>query len=332
MKLLKRFLAAASVACLCAAGFSGCGEVKRTIVFADAQWDSLVFHNAVAGIIAEAAYGFDSWSNMTGTTTILHEGIIKGDVDVHMEVWTDNIASYREDVNAGKLTELGVNFDDNRQGIYVPRYVIEGDPERGIEAVAPELRTVEDLKKYKDVFKDDEQPGKGRIYGAIPGWVIDTIMHNKYKHYGLDQDFVYFRPGSQAAMDTAFTSAYDKGKPIAGYYWEPTWLMGKYDFVLLEDAPYTNEEDYLAGKTACPSVVVTIAASNDFVEREPEFCEFLKKYKTSSALTSEALAYMQDTGKNHIETAKWFLTEHDELLNAWLDADKAQLVRDYISE
>lgn len=106
------------------------------------------------------------------------------------------------------------------------------------------------------------------------------------------------------------------------------WLTGKYDMVLLEDYPYVDLEKYKAGETACPSVDVTVGVSNQFYEEEPEFCEFLEKYETSSALTSEALAYMQDNeGVTYTDTAKWFLTEHSELIDQWLPEDKAEDVR-----
>ena len=235
-----------------------------------------------------------------------------------MEEWTDNIPSYYPDLKAGLFQELGTNFDDNKQGIYVPRYVIEN--------MAPDLKSVKDLPKYKKLFKDSENPEKGRIYGAIPGWEIDNIMYKKYEAYGLDKDFVYFRPGSDAALSAAFTAAYEKKEPIVGYYWEPTWLLGKYDFILLEDEPYDSEK-YFEGKTACPSVKVTIAASNKFKEKAPEIADFLSKYHTSSKLTSEALAHMQETGDNYNATAKWFLKNNDNLIDQWLTADKAAAVR-----
>ena len=312
------------VAVLCLSSCSSSSE-KKEIAFADAGWDSNKFHNAVAGYIAEQAYGY-TWREVSGSTSVLHEGLLKNEVDVHMEEWTSNIASYQTDVDAGKLQELGLNYGDNTQGIYVPRYVIEGDAERGIEPMAPDLKTVEDLKKYKDIFPDDEQKSKGRIYGAIPGWEIDNIMYKKYLYYGLDETFVYFRPGSDAALSAAITSAYDKGEAIVTYYWEPTWLMGKYDFVRLEDAPY-DEAGFKEGKTECPSVPVTIAVSNEFKTDNVEFCEFLSNYHTSSALTSEALAHMQDTGDDYNATAKWFLEEHDELIGQWLDEEHAAMVR-----
>ncbi|MEG1932097.1 MAG: glycine betaine ABC transporter substrate-binding protein, partial [Pygmaiobacter sp.] len=216
----------------------GCGGEKQdTIVFADAGWDSSKFHNAVAGLVAETVYGY-TWSETSGSSAVLLEGMKKNEIDIFMEMWTANLASYDEDVAQGRLQELGINFDDNTQGFYVPRYVIEGDAARGIAPIAPELKTVADLANYPELFPDEEQPGKGRIYGAIPGWEIDNVMHNKYEYYGLDKDFIYFRPGSDASLSAAITSAYEKGEPIVSYYWEPTWLMGKYDFVLLEDAPF----------------------------------------------------------------------------------------------
>lgn len=310
---------------------AGCGNSDSAaasngkVVFADVGWDSIKLHNAIAGYVAETAYDL-SWEEVNGSTPIMHEALKKGDLDVHMENWTSNLPTYDKDLEAGEFVELGLNFGDNRQGFYVPRYVIEGDPAKGIEPMAPDLKHVADLKNYKDLFVDEEEPGKGRIYGAISGWEVDMIMYNKVQHYGLGEDFNYFRPGSQAAMDAVFASAYEKGQPTVGYYWEPTWLTGKYDLVLLEDEPY-NPDTYADGETECPSVPVTIASSNQFAEEHPEYIEFLKKYETSSLLTSEGLAHMQDTGADYKEAAQWFLKTNDELLDQWLSDDKAELVR-----
>lgn len=318
-----------------AASLSGCskaeeGGEKKSITFADVGWDSILFHNAVAGTVAENVFGY-TWTEVSGSTPITHEAVKKGEIDVHMETWTDNLTDYKSDLDAGLLKELGVNFDDNIQGFYVPRYVIEGDSERGIEAVAPDLKTVEDLKKYPELFKDPEDPSKGIIYGGIAGWSITEIMHKKYMYYGLDEMYNYLEPGTDAATSAVLVSAYDKGKPVVAYYWEPTWLLGKYDFVLLEDAPY-DPELFVKGESACPSVRVTICASNDFAKSNPEFCEFLSKYRTSSELTSEALAYIEDTGADYKETAKWFLQQHRDLAEGWLTEAQAETLYKAIGE
>ena len=98
---------------------------KKEIAFADVGWDSVRFHNAVAGLIAESAYGY-TWTETPGSTPIMHEALKKGEIDVSMEEWTDNISSYEKDLKAGTFQELGSNYDDDKQGFYVPRYVIEG--------------------------------------------------------------------------------------------------------------------------------------------------------------------------------------------------------------
>lgn len=312
-------------------GCSKEAKTDRVISFADAGWDSVRFHNAVAATIIEELWGY-SWTEITGSTPVTHQGLLSGEIDVHMEIWSANIASYEEDKAEGRFQELSTNFNDNYQGIYVPRYVIEGDPERGIEPLAPDLKYVWDLKDYPHIFKDDENPGMGRIYGAIPGWEVDQILYNKYLHYGLDENFIYFRPGSDASLAAAITAAYERGEPIAAYYWEPTWLLGMYDMVLLQDEPY-NPDTYLEGETEIPPVNVTIGVSNDFYqEGHEEVVEFLSNYQTSSALTSEALAYMQETGADYIDTAKWFLQEHSELIDQWLKPEDAEKIKASLGE
>lgn len=330
MKKISKVLLLLAIISLALVGCTGENSNKE-IVFADAGWDSIKFHNAVAGTIASELWGY-KWKEVQGSTPVTQEALMQGEIDVHMEIWSDNLTSYDEDLAAGRFKELGINFDDNYQGIYVPRYVIEGDSERNIKAVAPDLKYIWELKNYPDIFKDDESPEKGRMYGAIPGWEVDEILYKKYLHYKLDQNFTYFRPGSDAALAAAITRAYEKGEAIAAYYWEPTWLLGQLDMVLLEDEPY-DTDTYKDGKTALPAVKVTIGISNKFEkEGNEELIEFLKKYKTSSKLTSKALAYMQETNSDYIETAKWFLKENPELIDAWLKAEDAKKIKEFLNK
>lgn len=303
----------------CSNGDNGAkgGHIK----LADAGWDSIRFHNAVVGFIAETAYDM-TWEEVPGSTPITYEGLKKGEIDLYTEIWIDNLPTYAEDVRDGKLLELGTNFNDNYQGFYVPTYVIKGDASRGIEAMAPDLKTVEDLKKYADVFVDEDDPSKGRVYGAIPGWEVDNVMRNKWIYTGLDKTFNYFSPGSDAALSAAFTAAYEKGQPIVGYYWEPTWLMGLYDFTLLQDKPYVDLISLEEGKTELPPTNVTIVARTGFDTDFPEFTNFMKKYHSSSALTSSALAYMQENNAGYEEAAIWYIEANADLIGDMMPVDK----------
>lgn len=299
-------------------GDSGSSNEKTEITFADVGWDSIKINNAMAGLIAENVFGY-TWQETPGSTPISHEALIKGEVDVHMEEWTDNIENYAKDLKDGKFTELGVNYDDNHQGFYIPKYVADK---------YPDLKTVKDLAKHPELFPDPDDKSKGIIYGGVTGWGITEIMKKKVKAYGLDKYYNYVESGSDSVLSGAMTSAWDKKKPIVAYYWEPTWLLGKYDFVLLDDDKY-NEKDFQNGIGAAPAVKVTKAVSNDFAKSNPDFCEFLKKYSVNTDMLNEALAHMNDTKDKEKETAKWMLTKaHPELIDKWLTEDQAKKFKD----
>ncbi len=316
-KIISFILLATILFALPACGSTNGGDAdtmeKTDITFADVGWDSIKLNNALAGLVAETVFGY-TWQETPGSTPILHEALIKGEVDISMEEWTDNIPSYATDLQDGKFTEVGINFNDNNQGLYIPKYIADQ---------YPDLKTVQDLADYAYLFPDPEDSSKGIVYGGVTGWEITEIMKKKLSVYGLDEYFNYFESGSDAILSASMTSAWDKQTAIVAYYWEPTWLLGKYDFVLLEDEPYDSEK-FKDGYGACPAVTVTIAVSNKFAQSNSEYCEFLERFKMSSPIISEALAYMNDTKANYEDTAKWLLTEaHPELIDEWLTAEQA---------
>ncbi len=306
----------------------GCGQTsdKITIVATDNGWDSQMLHNEIAKYIVENAYDGYNFQLSTGSSTMNWQAIIAGDIDLDIESWTDNVATYADDVANGDIIDIGILVPDSSQGFYIPRYVVEGDPERDIQAIAPDLRSVEDLKKYPHIFPDDEDPEKGRIYGALPGWMADEVLYNKYEYYGLDEMFNYARLGSEATLFASLASAYNLGDPWVGYCYEPTWISGKLDLLLLEDAPY-DPEVFMEGKCSFPAQELKIVSSNKFAKRAPDLLEFFQNYQTSSQLISKALAHLDETGDSHEETALWFLKEFDYLLDEWLPQENAEKVR-----
>ena len=301
-----------------------------TITATDNGWDSQKLHNSIAKIVIEHAYKDYELKFSTASTAMNWESMKLGDVDIDIESWTDNIASFTDDVKNGDIVVIGTLLPDSRQGIYVPKYMIEGDPSRGIKPMTPGLKKVEDLKKYAKFFPDDEDPSKGRLYGATPGWQADGILYNKYLYHGLDSNYNYVRLGSEATIFASLTSAYNLGEPWLGYCYEPTWITGKIDVVLLEDAPY-DPDGFLEGKTAFSFQELKIVSNDSFPAKAPEILEFLKKYKTSSELISKALAYLDDTKASHDNTAIWFLKTHDEVIDQWLPASNAKKLREYLS-
>lgn len=320
-----------TAACSCSSEESPLAEKKQVekLVFADAGWDSIKFHNEVARLIIENGYGYKT-DVIPGTTAVTLEGLKRGDIDIYMEIWTDNIKIYSEAISNGSFLEVSLNYGDNRQGFYVPTYLIKGDPQRGIKPLAPDLQTIADLPKYWELFRDPEDENKGRIYGAIPDWEADEIVSQKVKNYGLDEAYNLFRPGSETALSASIVKALEKGEPWLGYYWEPAWITGKYDLTLIEE-PVFDQEKWESGYIcAFPSVPVTICANKELPQKAPEVMEFLKNYQTSTALTNSALAYMQENNVSSQEAAKWFLKNNKELWLKWVPEDVGKKVEEAI--
>ena len=300
-------------------------EIDRPIVFAGMDWQSNAFHTAVAQKIIELGYGCET-DVLPGTTIPLLQGVAQGDIDVVMEVWKDNVTEvWNRGLRRGQVVELGTNFPDAVQGWFVPRYLVEGE-----DAKAPGLKSVADLPAHKALFTDPEEPDKGRFYNCIAGWNCEVINSAKLNAYGLDGHFTNFRPGTGAALAAAIASAFIREQPIVTYYWGPTWILGKYDMVMLDEPPYNAEifgalssNPDASAATAYPVVEVVVGANRRFAESAPAVVEFLKRYETDAALVSIALAYMEDTGSDADGAADHFLRTRQAVWSAWVDASTA---------
>ncbi|WP_330948568.1 ABC transporter substrate-binding protein [Virgibacillus sp. MG-45] len=314
----------------CSSDSAGDGKIDK-IVFADAGWDSIRVHNSIAQMIVEEGLGYKT-DVTSGSTAATVQGLREGDINVYMEVWTDNIKEvYEEAIDAGDIEKLSVNFDDNKQGLYVPTYVIEGDEERGIEAMAPDLRTVEDLKKYPEVFEDPEDPGRGRIINGPSGWAVEKSITQKFETYGLDETMNNFIPGSDSAAVADLVSAYESGKAWVGYYWSPTWVTAKYDLTLLEEPAFDPETWEKTKGTEFPPNDVVVAVHKDVPDQAPEVVDFLKNYETSSELTEDALNYMEANDVSAEEAAVWWMKEYEDIWTAWVSDEVAEKVKDALN-
>ncbi|MFD1037608.1 ABC transporter substrate-binding protein [Virgibacillus byunsanensis] len=327
-KLIFLFSAAILVVLSACGGDAGSEGEIDTIILADAGWDSIRVHNSIAQKIIEEGYGYDT-EVTSGSTPATIQGLRDGDINVYMEVWTDNVKqAYEEAIEAGDFEKVSVNFDDNEQGLYVPTYVMEGDEERGIEPIAPDLRTVEDLKKYPEIFEDPEDPGRGRIINAPSGWAVKEDIDTKFDVYGLDETMNNFMPGSDAAIVADLTDAYNAGEAWVGYYWSPTGVTARYDMTLLEEPEYDEEIWDESKATEFPPNDVVVAVHKDLPDQASEVVDFLSNYETSSELTEEALDYMNENDASPDDAAIWWMNEHEDLWSGWVPDEVAEKVKD----
>ncbi len=312
-------------------------EAKETIIFADVQWQTIWINNAIAMFIVEHGYEYPVESVVV-STPVMQQSLPKGDIHVHMELWRFNIIDwYNEVTQSGEMIDLGPTFERSVQGWYVPRYVVEGDAERDIEALAPNLKSVKDLAQYKEVFKDPEDPKKGLFINSLTGWKVTEINRAKLYAYGLADDFNILEPGTAPALDAAIAGAYKKGKPVLAYYWEPTWLMGMYDMYQLEEPEYSDEcwaeiEKVLAGDIEAEDAPETAGCAFDsfaihkgiysgLQEIAPDVVEFLKKMNVGTDPLNETAAYMEAEDVEAEDAARWYFENFPERWKSWVSED-----------
>jgi len=333
----------------CQAGGASAGE-GEVVKMADAGWQTQWINNAIVGYILENGYGF-TIETVEVSTPIAKESLASNEVQFWSEMWRVNSMDwYEETTAAGDVVDVGDIFEKSTQGWYVPRYVVEGDAERGIEPMAPDLKSVFDLPDYKDVFADPEDPDKGLFVTCITGWQCKEINLVKLHAYGLTDSYNTQEPGASAALDAAIAGAYKKGDPIVAYYWEPTWLMGTYDMVQLEEPAYTPEcweelmksvgddreialEDVQASAgCAYETFDVRMGVSGVFAEEHPEIVEFLKKVTVGTDALNKTSAVMSAEEITADEAALWYFENYEDTWKTWLDEEAFEKVKAALEE
>ena len=189
-------------------------EVDRPIRFSGLNWESNLVLAGIERYVLEHGYGCKTTVEI-GETLPMLAALQRGDVDVTPEVWPGQIeGAWKKALASGRVLGVGHVYDAG-EGWYVPRYTVERHPD---------LKAASDLARFKDVFADPEDPGRGRIYGCPAGWACGTLNDNLLRALGLDRDYALFAPGSGAAQKAAIVSAHSARDIVS--LLTPTSLVG----------------------------------------------------------------------------------------------------------
>ncbi|WP_191489944.1 ABC transporter substrate-binding protein [Pseudomonas sp. FEN] len=318
MKLTKTLLTTAlSLGLLLAASASqaaGWCESGKPVKFAGLNWESGMLLTDVLRFVLEKGYGCKT-DSLPGNSITMENALSSNDIQVFAEEWVGRSEVWNKAEKAGKVVGVGAPLVGASEGWYVPRYVIEGDAKRNLKALAPGLKQIAELGKYAALFKDPEEPSKGRFYNCPAGWTCELENSEMLKSYGLESSYTNFRPGTGPALDAAVLSSYKRGEPILFYYWSPTPLMGQVDLVKLEEKPGVDK-----------NVSIKVGLSRTFHEQAPELVAVLEKANLPIELLNQSLGRMARERIESPKLAKIFLKEHPEVWQAWVSADAARKI------
>ncbi|VGO10223.1 putative solute-binding periplasmic protein [plant metagenome] len=299
-------------------------EIDTPVRFSGLNWESNLLLVGIEQFILEKGYGCKT-STESGETLAMLAALQRGDVEVTSEIWPGQIESaWRKALDSGKVIGVGHVFDAG-EGWYIPRYTAERHPD---------LKSAADLARYKKVFADPEEPGKGRIYGCPAGWACDTLNVNLLKALKLEDDYTLFAPGAGAAQKAAIVSAYQRKRDIVFYYWTPTALVGALDLVKLSLPPFDEKAYACMTDPKCENPVPTEFKGNKavtglnagFSKRAPMLTAFFTKLHMPGPVIDDALGWMEREEAEPEAAAQYFLKRHAAIWKAWVPEDVASRV------
>ena len=277
-----------------------CGEVSIT----EMDWASSAVVTYVAKFLLEQGYGCTVSTVPTTTEPAMASVAETGQPDILTELWTSYTSVYEELRDAGKLVELSkVLSDGGVEAWWIPAYLAEE---------YPELTTLEGIKANPELVG-------GRFHDCPSGWGCDITNFNNFKAAGLGEAGVErFQHGSGETLATAIAAAAEAKEPWFGYYWAPTSVLGKYPMVQVEMPAYDpdihicngREDCATPGLSAYPVSNVVTAATQAFVDREPDAAALMRNLTFTNAQMGDVLAWQENNQASYEEAAVYFLTTY----------------------
>ncbi len=312
-----------------------CGAGKA-VIFAGLNWESGDFITALLRQMLERGYGCRTEA-VPGNSITLEQAVADNDVQIFAEEWVGRGDVWKHAAEQGRVRAVGHPFTGAAEGWYVPDYVVKGEG-----APAPDLHDVSQLAEPRMValFRDPEQPEKGRFLNCPSGWTCEGVNSAKLQAYKLDRAYVDFRPGTGPAMDAAITAAFLQRQPLLFYSFSPSPIAGKLALVRLGEPPYSPAcwDDLTSAKgqhrqgCSAPEADVAYGLSAVFADAAPDIVALLEKARVPLEELNANLAAMAEKHGSSAEQATEFLRRRSDLWHGWVSEDIAKQIDASLTE
>jgi len=305
-----------------------CGKLDR-VTIAEMTWLSGSINAHIFRRILEEGYGCNVEIVPGDTVPTGTSMLTKGEPMIAPEFWTTSAAEVWDKLqasgNAYKASEIFT--DGGNEGWWIPDYTAKAHPD---------LKTVKDIVKYKDLFTEAAAGGKARLYNCPPGWTCENTNKHLFEALGLgDKGFQLFSPGSGANLKAVIARKVTRKEPILTYYWGPTAVIGRYNLVKLDiPAPYDEETFKCLASSDCPnpklsawkSSTVAVVAVPRIKKEAPDVADFLGKVQMPNSTINKVLAWTDQGSAEPAAGADYFLKNFRDVWTNWVPSDAAQRI------
>lgn len=316
MKLPKKIL---STALLCAAPMLA---QAADVVLGVPNWPTAAATSYILKVVLEDNYGLDV-EMQTGTNSVIFEGMDRGSIEVHPEVWLPN----QQNLHDKYVKERGTVAQNKHgipatQGICVTR---ETSEKYGIKSIYD--LTNPDVSALFDRNGD----GMGELWIGEPSAASGPVERVRAKSYGYDQTFALEE--LDVALHIARLDASVQSKtPYVFFCYKPQHLFAMYDLVMLEEPKHNAETwhvlqpaedpDWLEhsnADSAWPTAYLYLHYAKSLEERLPLVAALLQNFKlTSDQLTQISYDLVVDKMDMESFARKW-VDEHEDIVSPWLN-------------
>ena len=312
MKLKQTITSAAGIGTL-ALGLAATAPVHAggLLKAAVADWTGGAVMCEIIHQIAENELGYKVKRIVMPSGPNVQAGIRAGDIDYACENWpsynannAEHITEFGGDGSVAKLADSGVV---GVSGYYVPRYLVEGDG-----AVAPELKTWENMNQYADLFKTLETGDKGRLIGCpVAAWECDDTKRMEM----LGLNYAVTELGSEAAHWAELQAAFKRKEAFIAYAWEPHWIHAALDLVPVELPAHSDE---LWPATGWAEDVTFNYGSPKLLEDNPDVAALIQNFKLTNDMQAPMILAVDVDGKDIEDVVGDWLASNEDTWKAWL--------------
>lgn len=307
---------------------AGCG----TLSIAEMTWGSAAITAHIDKFILEKGYGCTVQIVPGDTMPTFASMNGEGRPDMAPEIWVASLqAPLTDALRDGRLIEAArVLTDGGVEGWWIPRYISDAHPD---------LKTVQDALKHRELFPSPQNPAKGAVHNCPSDWNCQIPTSNLYRALkGDEAGFQLINSGSAAGLDGSIARAFEEKKGWLGYYWAPTAILGKYEMVKLSFGVTHDRAEWNACTAVpdCSAPVVNGYPTTDvytivtksFPEKAGSgVLDYVKKRQWDNQTVNSVLAHMDQTSGSREDAALYFLKTFEPVWTGWLPPDVAAKIK-----
>ena len=291
-------------------GYVSSVQAEKELTASDVDWTGGVVTCRMLQYIMENEMGYKVNKITMPAGPNVNEAIVNGDLDFACETWPSYEATkskyIKEFGGDGSIVHLGETGIIGGSGYYVPRYMLEGDSARGIQASTPDLKSYKDLNQYNDLFKSLESGDRGSIYGCpVAAW--ECFDQKRLDILGVD--FVARALGSETAHWAEIQAKFKRGETFLAYAWTPHWIHAAVDLVEIELPEFDAEK--WPGTNWAQDITFN-RGSPDMIAKHPEIAQLIRNQHYTNEQQA-VLIYEIDVKKRDLDEVveEWMLANRD---------------------